>query len=224
MSGKIRARTLVVQRLLLAAVFSLVLPLMAHANSGGIITITNTDGTPGTSAVGVMGPFSLTGSEVGFIGIYNQAGLLPTSTLSFTTGAYISGSLMNGGAMWSGTGSTFDITGYWNGNTGVIFSGSFSGNVSWVFNGCTKSNICSYELTGPVSGTWANGVTVSGQTTQIFFQFHGKYNGGPGLLDTGGTTSVVTPEPNSLGMMGAGLLAVGLVVKRKVKGQPAQND
>jgi hypothetical protein len=222
MSGKIRARTL--KRILVGALLALFVPIMAHATSSnlccsipGIITITNTDGNGGTSAVGVMGPFSLTGSEVSFIGIFTQ-GNLPggSGSLSFTTGAYLGGSLMNGGAQWSGTGSTFTITGYWNGNTGTIFTGEFSGNVSWVFNGCTKGT-CDYELTGPVTGQWINGTMVYGQTTQIFFKFKGLYNGGSGLVDTGGQTSLVTPEPNSLGMMGAGLLVVGFVVKRKGK-------
>lgn len=231
MSAKIRARTFALQRILAAVVLALFVPLAAHAGSS-IITIINTDGTPGTSAVGVMGPFSLIGSEVSAIGQFAQAGCgAPPYTgcnsfLNFTTGAFItgSGSLMTGGAQWSGTGSTFTITGSWNSFSGTIFTGSFSGNITWVFNGCNKNNVCDYELTGPVSGTWANGVTVTGQTTQIFFKFHGKYNGGPGLVDTGGTTSIITPEPGTLGLMGMGLMGMGLMIRRKLKnGSPNQS-
>jgi hypothetical protein len=220
MSRKIRARTFVLQRILAAAVLTLFVPMFARA--GSIITIVNTDGTPGTSAPGVMGPFSLINSEVTSIGQFTQpAG----SLLNFTTGAYItgSGSLMTGGAQWSGTGSTFTITETWNNFSGTIFTGSFSGNITWVFNGCVN-NVCDYELTGPISGTWANGVTVNGQTTQIFFKFHGHYNGGSGLVDTGGTTSIVTPEPGTLGLMGMGLMGMGLVVRHKIKsGSPNQS-
>ncbi len=213
MSERIRARTLVVQCILAAVVLVVFVPMAAHA--GGIITTINTDGSPGTSAPGVMGPFSLIGSEVTQIGQYVQS---PDGSLNFTTGAYISGSLMNGGAQWSGTGSTFTISGFWNGNNGTIFTGEFSGNVTWVFNGCV-GQVCNYELTGPVNGTWVNGAKVFGQTTQIFFQTHnGKYNGGMGTLnDTGGTTSMVTPEPGTLVLMGSGLLGTGLMFRRKAR-------
>jgi hypothetical protein len=229
MSGKIRARTLVVQRILAAAVLALFLPLMAHANSGGVITISNNDGMGGTS--GPNNIFTLTGSTVDAIGIYSQ---VTGMTMSFTTGAF-TGSLSGtsygatAGTWAAGPANSFIVNGYWNGYSGQIFVGQFQGPISWVLNGCTGSGVhtsCTYDLTGPVSGTWINGTKVYGETTQLLFTFTGKpvcagcgnYTGGS-ITDTFGGTTLITPEPNSLGMMGAGLLAMGLVVKRKVRGK-----
>ena len=232
MSGKIRARTLVAQRVLVAAVLALLVPVVAQANS--TITTFNLDGAAGTSAAGVNGPFSLTGSEVSTIGMFSQ---LPGATLAFSTGSFIGGNLwgsatagLGTAATWNpGGGNSFTVNGSWNGFSGVIFQGSFSGTVSWLSNGCTgpaSNETCHYVLTGPVSGTWVNGTKVTGETIQILFEFTGKaackgcgnYIGGS-ISDLGGTTSLVTPEPSSLGLTGAGLLGMGLVVRRKVRGK-----
>jgi hypothetical protein len=230
MSGKIRARTLVVQRILAAAVLALFLPLMAHANSD-TITIINNDGMGGTS--GPNNIFTLTGSTVDAIGMYSQ---VTGMTMSFTTGAFtgsLSGSAYGAtaGTWAAGPANSFIVNGYWNGYSGQIFVGQFSGTVSWILNGCTGSGVhtsCTYDLTGPVSGTWINGTKVYGETTQLLFTFTGapvacgtghcgNFTGGS-ITDTAGATTLVTPEPNSLGMMGAGLLAMGFVVKRKIRG------
>ncbi len=225
----IRAR-FVLQRTLAAAVLALLfVPIVAHADS--TITIFNIDGQAGTSAAGVTGPFSLTNSEVTSIGMFGQA---PGSALTFTTGSFIGGSLTGTATAegqigsWNFAGSSFSVTGSWNGVTGTIFSGAFTGVISWIDNGCTGAaahETCHYILSGPISGTFGNGTHVTGETTQILFTFTGKalgagmgnYNGGK-IEDAGGSTAVTTPEPNSLGFMGAGLLGLGFVVRRKVRG------
>ncbi len=214
-----------------AAPAILFVPIMAHANSN--ITIFNGNGgSAGTPTGGVNGPFSLT-SSVTAIGIFAQA---PGATLSFTTGQYIGGGNLYGSAhaggaqpaYWSpGAAGSFTVTGSWNGYTGTIFTGEFSAPVSWLSDGCTgpsSNETCHYTLTGPISGSWINGTQVKGQSVSILFIFTGKavctgcgnYNGGK-ITDLGGTTGITTPEPNSLGLMGAGLLSLGFAVKRKLR-------
>ncbi|HEY3973262.1 MAG TPA: PEP-CTERM sorting domain-containing protein [Candidatus Sulfotelmatobacter sp.] len=207
---------------------------MARADSS--ITIFNLDGNAGTTTAGFSGPFSVSGSQLTYIGVFAQGA---GSYMSFSTGSMIGGNLYGtyagGGqiATFNGGGpNSFTLTGNWNGYNGTIFTGAFSGVVSWIDNGCTgpaSNETCHYVLSGPISGTWANGTHVNGETTQILFSYTGKamctgcgnYNGG-NIKDLGGTSSVTTPEPNSLGLMGAGLLGLGFVVKRKAKGQVGQ--
>ena len=91
-------------------------------------------------------------------------------SVSFTTGALMSGNMMDGAVF--GPGGTFKIMGDGQGGlpNGVIFSGTFTGNAHWVPTGTVGvSDSIFYTLSGSISGTWYNGQTVSGATTQITF-------------------------------------------------------
>lgn len=181
------------------------LPGICFGNNGG----TATGGTGGLFLDGTHSSATSTLVQIG-----NTLGS-NLGTLSFTTGALqVGGSLKLGGVFDSGT---FSISGTINGFTGVIFSGTF-GPSSWVLSSGAKcrSN-CLYSLTGPISGTWYTGITVSGETSQLLFKsVGGLYNGGAISL-VNGSTAIVTPEPGTLGLMGTGLLGMGLIVRRKTR-------
>jgi len=231
MSGMSRARTLVVQRILAVAVLTLLVPAFAQATT---LTFDNKDGMAGTSAVGTVGPFSLSGSEM----TATIGGSAITGSISFTTGSTFTGSLGTGGS-WNATGSSFTIheatpTG------GTLFSGAFTAGslVTWTFDGCNDTKgveSCNYGLNGSITGTYM-GHTVSGATVQLYLSASCTigvggcsttnlpyYAGGFGhsfLKDTGGTTDLIvgTPEPGSLALMGTGLLGMVFVMRRKMKG------
>jgi len=194
------------------AALSLALPMAAFA---GNVDFTNTGGTlTGTSA-----GLTLTGSELtvvdGLGGSIVTGGL---GSVSFTTGSLASGSLTTGGTFAAG--GTFTITGNGTGGipNGVIFSGTFSGPVTWTEITTSGPNgSIYYTLTGAISGTWYNGTTVNGATTQITFNA-GK-NGFTGSVPLGSGDTIITtvPEMGTLGLLGTGLVGLAGVVRRKMK-------
>jgi hypothetical protein len=139
-------------------------------------------------------------------------------SLSFSTGALTSGSLTTGGTFAAG--GTFTITGNGTGGipNGVIFSGTFSGPVTWTEVTTSGPNgSIYYTLSGAITGTWYNGTTVSGATTQITFNA-GK-NGFTGSVPLGSGDTIITsvPEMGTLGLLGTGLIGLGGIVRRKLK-------
>ena len=198
------------KRLVLLAVLALALPTAIFASSN--IDYTNSGGTLSGSSSGL----SLSGSVL--IAVNSDAGIITGSNLgsvSFQTGALTSGSLQSGGTF--AVGGWFTITG--NGSNGVpngtLFTGTFSGPVTW-----TMTTLCNgthnYTLTGALTGTDGSGYSTVGVTVQLtvntgkrFFNKHTRISSGD--------TNVVVPEPGSLGLLGTGLLAMGGLIRRKLK-------
>ncbi len=137
-------------------------------------------------------------------------------TLSLTTGALISGTLSGGGTFAPGT-LTITTTG-WNGFNGTLFSGTFGSltdPIQWIALG-KVGGFYQYELVGAISGSWENTVSVSGETAQLYFHSKTPYNG-ESISLASGTTGIVVPEQATVGLMGTGLIALGLLVRRKAK-------
>jgi hypothetical protein len=189
----------------------LVLPLAAFANS---IDATNSGGTLSGSTAGMTLSNSLLIAVNGFGGLITGNNL---GTVSLSTGTLSSGDLQQGGAFNLGGSFVITSSGASGLPSGTLFSGSFSGPVTWTL--VTLSNgTHNYTLSGAVSGTWYNGSTVYGATTQLTINTgHGFFNGTTTI--SSGDTNIVTsvPEPGTLGLLGTGLVGIAGAMHRKFK-------
>jgi hypothetical protein len=200
-------------RVFLLAFLALALPVAAFADNS--VDFTNSSGLlSGTSAGLTLGA-----SELIAVNGLGGLGLITGNlgSVSFTTGALTSGSLEMGGTFAAG--GTFVITG--NGSqgipNGVIFNGTFTGPVTWTM--VTLANgTHDYVMTGAVSGSWYNGGTVYGVTTQLTVNTGKGFFDCPTKISSGDTNVTTVPEPGTLGLMGTGLLGLAGVLHRKLKG------
>jgi hypothetical protein len=201
-----------INKVLLLAALLLALPFSAFAGSS--VDFTNGGGT----LSGTNSGLTLTGSTL--IAANGLGGGLITGsnlgTVSFSTGVLSGGTLQMGGTFAAG--GAFSITGNGTGGipNGVIFNGSFAGPVTWTL--VTLANgTHNYTLTGSLTGTWCAGGTVNGATVQLTINTgHGFFNGKT-TVSSGDTNFTTVPEPGTLSLLGTGLIAVGGIVRRKLR-------
>ena len=186
------------------------LPTLASASS------TDFSNSGGTLA-GTNAGLTLTGSMLIAVTGFNGGGIITgdLGTVAFTTGALSSGDLQMGGTFASG--GTFTISGNGTGGlpNGVIFSGTFSGSVTWTL--ATLANgTHNYTLTGVVTGTMG-GMNVNGVTVQLTINTGKGFYSGSTLISGGDTTiESSVPEPSTLVMFGTGGLSMLGMLRRKV--------
>jgi hypothetical protein len=128
-------------------------------------------------------------------------------SVSFSTGALLSGSILSGGT-FSDVGSSFVVIGKGSQvpHKGLIFNGSFVGPISWTLV-AQKGQSLTYQLGGTIQGTLWNGHFVTGATTQTIYSRNGQVSLGIGHVRIG-LPAILTPEPGTLGLLGTGILAV----------------
>jgi hypothetical protein len=200
-----------VNKVLLLTALLLAVPFSAFAGSS--VDFTNGGGT----LSGTNSGLTLTGSTL--IAANGLGGGLITGnlgTVSFSTGALSGGTLQMGGTFAAG--GAFSITGNGTGGipNGVIFNGSFTGPVTWTLVPLANGTH-NYTLSGSLTGTWYAGGTVDGATVQLTINTgHGFFNGQT-TVSSGDTNFTTVPEPGTLSLLGTGLIAVGGVVRRKLR-------
>jgi len=210
------------KRVVLTVLLALALPSAVLANT---VDFTNNKGTLVASTSGLSLASDLTGISGGF----GSPSGSDIGTLSLTLGPLLSGSLQTGGT-FSMAGSVFSISI----NPGVIsripdggtlFHGSFV-LCSW----CTRRNNGglghgvptwtfvspgTYTLSGYVSGTWRDGQQGYGFIQETLT---GSFNSNGVFTATSiSGSSMVTPEPSSVGLFVTGLAGIAGFVRKKLK-------
>lgn len=196
------------RRVLVLVLLALALPMAAWADG---IDLVNRFGSISISAAGITS----VGSQLKqFNGIVAAPGH-SLGSVSFSTGALLSGSLAAGGT-FSDVGSSFVVIGKGNQvpHKGVIFNGAFVGPIAWTLVSQNGASV-TYTLSGAIEGTLWNGRFVKGTTSQTIYSTGSQISLGIGHIRVG-NTSILTPEPGTLGLLGTGLLAAAGMLRRKL--------
>ena len=190
------------RRALVLALVSLTLPMAAWANG---IDLFNKFGTITISNAGIVSK----GSQLSqFNGINTGHSL---GSVSFGTGALLSGSIQAGGT-FSSVGSFFKVVGTGQAK-GTIFSGVFVGPITWTLVSQSGPTLI-FQLSGALSGMLHNGHMTTGTTTQLFKTTTDQLAKGIVHITSGDTHLTAAPEPGTLAMFGLGLLGSASKAKR----------
>ena len=190
------------RRALVLALVSLTLPMAAWANG---IDLFNKFGTITISNAGITSK----GSQLSqFNGINTGHSL---GSVSFGTGALLSGSIQAGGT-FSSVGSFFKVVGTGQAK-GTIFSGVFVGPITWTLVSQSGPTLI-FQLSGALSGMLNNGHMTTGTTTQLFKTTTDQLAKGIVHITSGDTHLTAAPEPGTLAMFGLGLLGIASKAKR----------
>jgi len=139
-----------------------------------VIDITNRGGSVTFNDTGLVSKGSVLSS-------FNGTAAPPHGSLggfNFTTGAFSASTIWNGGT-FAGTGSALNITGFGNWaktltgqktNTVPLFTGSFTGPAALTLVSQSHASYV-FSLSGPISGTYYTGQTVTGTTTQTIYAY-----------------------------------------------------
>ena len=169
------------RRVVVLALLALALPIAAWADT---ITLTNQFGTVSVSNAGI----SSVGSQLhSFNGIVAPAGH-SLGSVSFHTGALLTGSLTTGATFAGGASSSFVVIGKGNYGQpkGTIFSGSFLGPVTWTVVSHVGQT-WTFTLSGTITGTLWDGRNVTGTTVQTITTSNGQLFKGIGHIRVGTT-------------------------------------
>jgi len=216
---------------LAVAVLVTLIPVAALADSN--TTFDNSDGTFTSNTL--AGTLSLAGSALsGVSNLMTPYNCPPgcSGVVSLTTGTLMSGSFDPPGPCPTGctpaifaAGGSFDVTSHGAGG-GFTFTGSFSSEswqkfgsgttVFWTFIGQITNGTLTLgngEVFNNIDAGTFDLTTVGGQPKTV--------KGGLQWTDSKGSTNFPSPvpEPSTLALFGSGLIAVGLLAKRRLAGK-----
>jgi PEP-CTERM motif len=234
----IEERAVKLTRTYLLALMTFLVPVAALAQQ---VTFTNSDGTftsdgnaVGTTTLSLgAGKLTAISGLTGF-GIANNSAIYPNcaptclGSISLTTGTLASGSLLTSTAATPATfnaGGSFTVS-Y---TDGVSFTGTFQAGAAWISTG---------KNTWTFSGSIVDGMLTVGGNTYIIAQAATVQltttgdapvitKNSKGVItgitfkDSGGTTNFMAPvpEPGTLSLFGGGLIAIGMLARRKLRSE-----